>query len=1288
MEEMFFCPSCMSKAAPVDGKCPVCGHDVNIQNAQYQLPVNCILNGRYVVGKVLGAGGFGITYIGYDLKLDSRVAIKEYYPSGAANRSISLTVIPTTEVKGNPFELGKSRFLKEAKTLSEFVGDGNIVTLRDYFEENGTAYIVMEYLEGQDLSHYARERGRFEFSEALDLLEPVMLALDEVHKKGLIHRDISPSNIMVLNNGKVKVLDFGSARLQNTSGELSLSVMLKPGYAPMEQYSTHGEQGSWTDVYAMSATIYRLITGKTPPTSTDRLMEDTLEPPSKLGVKITPAQEEALLHGLALRPADRTRTMAELAKELRTKRKTPIARPEPPKALAAEPAKKEMPKKRPLIIGGALLAVLVILVLCLTLPKGSGGETAVQPAQTMEQSLSPEELAAARDAISGHSETTISGGAKYTVGMRADGTVIAAGDNTDGQCNVSDWTDIIAVSAGANHTVGLKADGTVVATEYTGKYDNGQCGISDWTDIVAVSVGYSHTLGLRSDGTVVAAGNNADGQCEVGDWTDIVAVSAGGNHSVGLRSDGTVVAVGDNTYGRCSVSSWTDIVDVSAGYEHTVGLKADGTVIAAGLNVDDTRDISDWMDIVAISAGGDHTAGLKADGTVVVAIKSSYYSGRFDVSGWTDIVAISAGDFHLLGLRADGTVVAAGKDNDGQCSVSDWADIKLPESRSPAAADERTRQTSAVVRNETTVSAGENHVVGLKTDGTVVAAGQNEFGQCDVSDWTGIAAVSAGGDHTVGLKKDGSVVAAGRNDYGQCEVSDWKDIAAISAGGNHTVGLKQDGTVVAAGDDYYNQCNVAYWSDIVAISAGKNHTVGLKRDGTVITAGSGSYGKSDVGAWTDIVAISAGWGHTVGVKADGTVVIAGNNNFGELGAAEWTDIAAVSAGNCCIVGLKNDGRLVSAGQNYYSGFDVSGWRDVVSVSIYSSNTIGLKQDGTVLIMCPWGEAVSAAADWTDIRLPEENGSTEPTPAEQEPSPSINVQDPHLTELAAARAELVCHEENTISAKYGFAAAVRTTGTVIAGVFDNFSLTKYGQPDVNQWTDIVTVSAGRGHTVGLKADGTVVAAGNNESGQCNVGSWTDIVAISTGVDHTVGLKADGTVVAAGDNESGQCNVGDWKDIVAVSAGSGYTVGLKADGTVAALGINDYGQCDVSDWTDIVAVSAGMFHTVGLKLDGAVVATGSNSADNCSVSGWTDIVAVSAGRNHTVGLKADGTVVAVGHNGNGQCDVGDWTDIAAISAGIGHTIGLKADGSVVMGGSYYKYGQSDISEWTGIKLPEGR
>ena len=241
-----------------------------------------------------------------------------------------------------------------------------------------------------------------------------------------------------------------------------------------------------------------------------------------------------------------------------------------------------------------------------------------------------------------------------------------------------------------------------------------------------------------------------------------------------------------------------------------------------------------------------------------------------------------------------------------------------------------------------------------------------------------------------------------------------------------------------------------------------------------------------------------------------------------------------------------------------------------------------------------------------------------------------------------------------------------------------------------WGEITpreTVSTGTSHTVGLKADGTVVAVGDNGDGQCYVDGWTDIVAVSAGAFHTVGLKADGTVVAVGDNDYGQCDVDGWTDIIAVSAGSLYTVGLKADGTVVATEyIGNYydGQCDVDGWTDIVAVSAGASHTVGLKADGTVVAVGANGNGKCDVDGWTDIVAVSAGTSHTVGLKADGTVVAVGYNDNGQCDVDGWTDIVAVSAGHSHTVGLKADGTVVATEYIgdYDYGQCDVDGWTDI------
>ena len=256
-------------------------------------------------------------------------------------------------------------------------------------------------------------------------------------------------------------------------------------------------------------------------------------------------------------------------------------------------------------------------------------------------------------------------GYDHIVGLKSDGTVVAVGDNECGQCNVSDWTDIVAISAGNAYTVGLKSDGTVVAV---GSNYYGQCDVSDWTDIVSISAGERHTVGLKFDGTVVAVGNSYN-YYGCSDWNDIVAISAGGCHTVGLKSDGTVVAAGDNKCGQCDVSDWTDIVAISAGGNfkpYTVGLKADGTVVAVGSNYYGQCDVSDWTDIIAISAG-ENIVGLKSDGNV-------YCNGeKYALFDCTDIVAISAGEFHIIGLKSDGTVVVCGDEYD----VSDWSDIAL-----------------------------------------------------------------------------------------------------------------------------------------------------------------------------------------------------------------------------------------------------------------------------------------------------------------------------------------------------------------------------------------------------------------------------------------------------------------------------------------------------------------------------------------------------------------------------------------------------------------------------------
>jgi serine/threonine protein kinase len=268
-----------------------------------------------MVGRILGEGGFGITYVGYDLNLDMKVAIKEFYPSGFVSRSSthSTTVQPHSGDQGDIFIKGRERFVDEAKRLAKFRVFTGIVMVNDFFVENGTAYIVMEYVDGQTLKNYIGQMGgKLPPEQVLEMLRPIFSSLAQVHENGIIHRDISPDNIMMTRDGTVKLLDFGAAREFEDDTNKSLSVLLKHGYAPAEQYSTKGIQGPHTDVYALSATIYKAITGVTPESSMDRVMDDTLVPPSRLGITMLDYQEAALMKGLAIRQQDRYQSVKDL----------------------------------------------------------------------------------------------------------------------------------------------------------------------------------------------------------------------------------------------------------------------------------------------------------------------------------------------------------------------------------------------------------------------------------------------------------------------------------------------------------------------------------------------------------------------------------------------------------------------------------------------------------------------------------------------------------------------------------------------------------------------------------------------------------------------------------------------------------------------------------------------------------------------------------------------------------------------------------------------------------------
>lgn len=276
------------------------------------------LIGRYTIEKVLGQGGFGITYLGIDELHEKKVAIKEFFPQGIVTRNIEYEDAVTVTFVGEKdnYNKGKEKFLKEARIMARFSKDEGIVKAQDFFEINNTAYIVMEYLEGITLKQYLRENERIEPEELLELFVPLIESLDEIHSQGLIHRDISPDNIMVLLGGKIKLMDFGAARDYTDFGEKSLSLILKPGYAPPEQYQTHGVQGPWTDIYALCATMYKCLTGENPPDAIERVMDDNLKEISEFGIPVLKQMEETIIKGMSISARNRYQNIEEFCEDL------------------------------------------------------------------------------------------------------------------------------------------------------------------------------------------------------------------------------------------------------------------------------------------------------------------------------------------------------------------------------------------------------------------------------------------------------------------------------------------------------------------------------------------------------------------------------------------------------------------------------------------------------------------------------------------------------------------------------------------------------------------------------------------------------------------------------------------------------------------------------------------------------------------------------------------------------------------------------------------------------------
>ena len=1025
MNGIHLCPGCMRElnteeksGQKKEGRCPCCGFDLSAyQQNPRCLPLNTILAGKYLVGKVLGEGGFGITYMGYDLNMKTRIAIKEYFPVELVSRDTtrrtegggSDRVISLSGEKSKTYQQGLKKYVDEARNVSQFSGTPGIVSVKDFFYENDTAYIVMEYIEGVSLKEYLKQKGgKLSEEEALAILRPVLEALEKVHAAGIVHRDISPDNIMLTFAGApgtapgtpeaasgtvpgaavagsgsvsgasgtaagavygsiaaVRLIDFGAARMTSKNDQKSLTIILKHGYAPEEQYRSHGEQGPWTDVYALCAVLYRMLTGKVPEPAMDRLFSDSLKKPEELGAQVAPAVSEAVMRGLAVKKDDRIQSVRELmdalyaGKKLKKRGNGKLSRP---------------------MLAAAAAGVLVLTVTAL-------GVTGALRTGRSEAGPDP---AATEGAVSSEEDWHTEGEAADAAQTGNEGEVIALEETQEDE----DWEILVertpqtSSASGHGHVVFVKEDGTVASR---GSNSSGQRNLSEWKRVAAVAAGYDFTAGLLENGTVLVEGNFS-GKEAAERWEDIAAIAGGGNHLFGLTMDGRILSAADLSTDDLSYLEWENIRAIAAGSDTLAALTGDGRVLTRELMDQGWKsaEISGWEDVTAITCNQSAVFGIREDGTVVRADMWVGQTDGFDysgVDGFQDICQLSASAGAVCGVTADGVpqIVDGWGYQYGNESV-DRNDLLNTEGWSDLAG---------------VAGSGDGAgIAGIKKDGTLVVTFAN-YGNSspeEMSDlsWVGLTGISRDMQTSlIGFTRQGDALTYGTDTTCYMALTDLEN-AGLAEGLEQIVSLDYQ-----FADQGYGTTNFAFLNDKkelilrdaeswrysvkesgvkqVCAPAEQAWCAVLKEDGTVSvlslsTDGLLPEGLSEVEGWTGITQLAecgernSPVSFLMGLKEDGTVVMTGIDYF-PGNPVEWTGIRSIHAGEYAIGGIREDGTAVFYEENpeyNFGQYNTEGWTDLTRLALGLNHTAGLRSDGTVYAVGRNDAGQCEVEDWTDV----------------------------------------------------------------------------------------------------------------------------------------------------------------------------------------------------------------------------------------------------------------------------------------------------------------------------------
>ena len=1003
------------------------------------LAVNTILAGKYLVGPVLGEGGFGITYAGYDLNMETRIAIKEYFPvelvtrdttrrtsggggeasgssvsgnaapsesasggSGAFASGVSSSgggsdrVISLSGEKSKTYQQGLKKYVDEARNVSQFADIPGIVSVKDFFYENNTAYIVMEYIEGISLKEYLKQKGgKISEEEALAILRPVLEALEKVHAAGIVHRDISPDNIMLTfveegeagagqsgvsavygNISAVKLIDFGAARMTSKNDQKSLTIILKHGYAPEEQYRSHGEQGPWTDVYALCAVLYRMLTGKVPEPAMDRLFSDGLKRPEEVGAKVSPAVSEAIMRGLAVKKEDRIRSVRELMDAL----------------YAGKKIKKAGQKERRCIyVMGALVAGVLVLAMAAvgietafrTGKNRNIGEKSTEQAEVTAQD--GQNLNVSQTAGKGQEDNSTASEEIESNPVETAGEEISLVQETEeiGEAIIT-RTPQTSIASGDRHVVAIQEDGTVKGM---GANTEGQLEVENWKRIAAVAAGRTFSAGLREDGTLVIAGE-LEAADEVERWENVVEIAAEDTMLFALTADGTILS--NEKYGETGAYyEWKDIAHIACSNYCFSALTQDGTVLneITRENIDfgsPTR-IEGWTDVKHLIAAQYAVFGITEEGDVRSAlILDAVPETSYDFSGiesFHDITAFySDGGFWQFGVREDGSLCVAGRTEDAERRpllerMEEWNELQ-----SFTGVDYRGRYvglkkdgslvTDSLSYGNSTPEAMENLVsitfldgqdlAGVTKDGKVLTFSQGT----DIMVLDGISGISqvcsfygfASGIHGyLCLDQNGRMIGVPETPG---EAAAWEGLNQIVTPwtyGDFAAGLFQGGTVrVLLPDEQEERMGglrkAEEWTGIKQLACTQGSIFGLCEDGSVQALMVNGEERELPDSWTDIAAIFSG--PDVGaVRKDGTAVIdqPEDNEYGQKNVSGWKNLTQLALSDSHTVGLREDGTVVAVGSNASGQCDVEDWTDIVYVAAGNDCTLGIRADGTLAI---------------------------------------------------------------------------------------------------------------------------------------------------------------------------------------------------------------------------------------------------------------------------------------------------------------------------------------------------